>query len=194
MRFFAALGLGGAALGFSGLVLDPAGPAVGVKVFESVELPGHWARLDEFEGDGYRRAVASVETEDGVVAAWIYVLAEGMGGLWSGSWRARERTRRGATGSICDARVARRSRSGTGQRLARRLSARSWLGSRENAAAVRGVPGLAVTPPLPPAPTTHAGPPVPAPAAECAPPGRHTGPARHRDGRCCDRPARCRQT
>lgn len=66
----------GAALGFPGLVLDPAGPEVAVNVFESAELPKHWARLDEFEGPGYRRAVASVRMEDGVVAASIYVLAE----------------------------------------------------------------------------------------------------------------------
>ncbi|WP_321476493.1 gamma-glutamylcyclotransferase [uncultured Paludibaculum sp.] len=66
----------GAALGFPGLVLDPAGPEVGVDVFESAELPRHWSRLDEFEGSGYRRVVASVQTADGVVAAWIYVLAE----------------------------------------------------------------------------------------------------------------------
>lgn len=66
----------GAALGFPGLVLDPAGPEVAVDVFESADLPGHWARLDEFEGPGYRRVVASVQFEDGVLPACIYVLAE----------------------------------------------------------------------------------------------------------------------
>ncbi|MBN9663642.1 MAG: gamma-glutamylcyclotransferase [Acidobacteria bacterium] len=66
----------GAALGFPGLVLDPAGPEVAVDLFESAELPHHWARLDEFEGTGYRRAVASVQSEDGAAAAWIYVLAK----------------------------------------------------------------------------------------------------------------------
>lgn len=66
----------GAALGFPGLVLDPAGPEVAVDVFESAELPEHWARLDEFEGPGYRRAVASVQFADGVLPACIYVLAE----------------------------------------------------------------------------------------------------------------------
>jgi gamma-glutamylcyclotransferase (GGCT)/AIG2-like uncharacterized protein YtfP len=66
----------GAALGFPGLVLDPLGPPVEVEVFESAELPEHWARLDEFEGNGYRRVVANVNTERGEWRAWIYVLAE----------------------------------------------------------------------------------------------------------------------
>ena len=34
------------------LVLDPAGSAISVDVFESVDLPAHWARLDAFEGAG----------------------------------------------------------------------------------------------------------------------------------------------
>jgi Gamma-glutamyl cyclotransferase, AIG2-like len=39
-------------------------------------LPEHWARLDEFEGSGYRRVVTKVNTEEGERSAWIYVLAE----------------------------------------------------------------------------------------------------------------------
>lgn len=66
----------GAALGFPGLILDPLGPPVDVQVFESPELPQHWARLDEFEGSGYRRAVALVTTPEGSLNACIYVLAE----------------------------------------------------------------------------------------------------------------------
>ena len=66
----------GSALGYPGLVLDPQGPAVDVHVFESSELPYHWSRLDEFEGDGYRRVVTQVQTQEGTVEAWIYVLAE----------------------------------------------------------------------------------------------------------------------
>jgi gamma-glutamylcyclotransferase (GGCT)/AIG2-like uncharacterized protein YtfP len=66
----------GAALGFPGLILDPAGPLVNVALFESRDLPEHWARLDEFEGSGYRRVVARVKTEEGERNAWIYVLAE----------------------------------------------------------------------------------------------------------------------
>lgn len=66
----------GAALGFPGLILDPIGPLVGVDLFESRDLPEHWARLDEFEGSGYRRVVATVNTGEGARTAWIYVLAE----------------------------------------------------------------------------------------------------------------------
>ena len=66
----------GAAIGFPGLILDPLGPAVDVDLFESPELPEHWARLDEFEGSGYQRVVTTVNAEEGERCAWIYVLAE----------------------------------------------------------------------------------------------------------------------
>jgi gamma-glutamylcyclotransferase (GGCT)/AIG2-like uncharacterized protein YtfP len=66
----------GAALGFPGLILDPLGPSVDVDLFESAELPEHWNRLDEFEGSGYKRVVATVNTEGGERSAWIYVLTE----------------------------------------------------------------------------------------------------------------------
>ena len=66
----------GASLGYPGLVLDPDAPAVDVHVFESRALPDHWDRLDAFEGAGYRRVVVDVSTDEGVVPASIYVLAE----------------------------------------------------------------------------------------------------------------------
>ena len=66
----------GAALGHPGLVLDPKGAVIEVHVFESAALPEHWDRLDAFEGDGYRRVVAHVTTDEGEVAAWIYALAD----------------------------------------------------------------------------------------------------------------------
>ncbi len=66
----------GAEMGYPGIHLDPTGPAVEVFVFESADLPDHWDRLDAFEGDGYRRAPVTVETKDGPVEAFIYVLAE----------------------------------------------------------------------------------------------------------------------
>ena len=65
----------GAALGFPGLLLDPQGAAVEVHVLESPELPEHWARLDAFEGPGYRRVVTQVATAEGALDAWIYVVA-----------------------------------------------------------------------------------------------------------------------
>lgn len=66
----------GTALGFPGLMLDSQGPDVEVFVFESLELPGHWARLDEFEGSGYRRVVTQVTTPNGELNAYIYVVRE----------------------------------------------------------------------------------------------------------------------
>ena len=66
----------GSSMGFPGLTLDPVGPEVKVNVFESAELPEHWARLDEFEGDEYRRVITRVETSGGVLEANIYVVAD----------------------------------------------------------------------------------------------------------------------
>lgn len=63
----------GASLGYPGLVLDPDGPAVDVSVFESGDLPQHWARLDEFEGSGYQRAPTTVRTAEGNLDAFIYL-------------------------------------------------------------------------------------------------------------------------
>ena len=68
----------GAALGYPGLTLDPDGPLVEVEIFESADLPAHWARLDAFEGDGYRRAATPVATDTGEVTAWVYeIVPEG---------------------------------------------------------------------------------------------------------------------
>ena len=66
----------GASLGFPGLVLDPHGDAVRGLVFTSDELPAHWQRLDEFEGEGYLRVIAPVRLDDGrLVNAHVYCLA-----------------------------------------------------------------------------------------------------------------------
>jgi gamma-glutamylcyclotransferase (GGCT)/AIG2-like uncharacterized protein YtfP len=64
----------GANLGYPALILDPDGSAIGVQVFESVDLPAHWSRLDEFEGPGYDRVVTTVRTPGGDVDASIYVI------------------------------------------------------------------------------------------------------------------------
>ena len=58
--------------GFSGLIPDAAGGPVEVHVFESEDLPTHWARLDAFEGESFRRVVVTVETEDGPIEACAY--------------------------------------------------------------------------------------------------------------------------
>jgi gamma-glutamylcyclotransferase (GGCT)/AIG2-like uncharacterized protein YtfP len=64
----------GSAFGFPALILDPLGPVVDVFVFESSDLPSHWARLDEFEGSAYRRVVTQVRTAEGEQSANIYEL------------------------------------------------------------------------------------------------------------------------
>jgi gamma-glutamylcyclotransferase (GGCT)/AIG2-like uncharacterized protein YtfP len=66
----------GADLGYPALLLGPDGSDIRVDVFESVDLPAHWDRLDAFEGPGYRRVVTTVRTSVGDVDASIYVLAE----------------------------------------------------------------------------------------------------------------------
>ncbi|NMA99810.1 MAG: gamma-glutamylcyclotransferase [Phyllobacteriaceae bacterium] len=66
----------GAALGYPGLILDPNGAPVPLHIFHSDDLPAHWARLDEFEGEGYARTPVEVETGDGMIIAMIYLLAE----------------------------------------------------------------------------------------------------------------------
>ena len=66
---------GQAELGHRALVLDPEAPEVELSLFESPDLPDHWARLDAFEGPGYRRVAIRVETADGEIEAWIYAAA-----------------------------------------------------------------------------------------------------------------------
>ncbi len=66
----------GATLGYPALVLDPTGAEVAVDVFESVDLPAHWDRLDAFEGPGYSRVLTQVQTPGGEVEAAIYVSVE----------------------------------------------------------------------------------------------------------------------
>jgi gamma-glutamylcyclotransferase (GGCT)/AIG2-like uncharacterized protein YtfP len=63
----------GNAAGFPAVQLDEAGDVVEVAVFESADLPAHWARLDAFEGDEYERVIAPVAIGDRIVAACIYV-------------------------------------------------------------------------------------------------------------------------
>jgi gamma-glutamylcyclotransferase (GGCT)/AIG2-like uncharacterized protein YtfP len=66
----------GADNGYPGIVLDDAGPQVEVNVFTSRHLPAHWQRLDDFEGPGYRRVPVTVTSDSGVVAAYVYALAD----------------------------------------------------------------------------------------------------------------------
>jgi len=54
----------GSADGYPAMAWRPGGKRVEVHVLESTELPRHWARLDEFEGVGYRRALIPVFRDD----------------------------------------------------------------------------------------------------------------------------------
>ncbi|HEY5852354.1 MAG TPA: gamma-glutamylcyclotransferase family protein [Lysobacter sp.] len=67
----------GAAIGYPGIVLDASGDDVPGLVFSSEQLPAHWARLDEFEGDGYQRVLARARLGDGsAVDAYVYTLSD----------------------------------------------------------------------------------------------------------------------
>lgn len=65
----------GAEFGYPAIILDDGGQAIDVQLFESVDLPAHWQRLDAFEGDGYQRVRVDVATDTGTIDAWIYVNA-----------------------------------------------------------------------------------------------------------------------
>ncbi len=73
----------GAEHGFPALDWRPDGQRVAAKLFVAPELERHWQRLDEFEGDGYRRILVPFEDEGGIVAvANLYAdrsAAEGAG-------------------------------------------------------------------------------------------------------------------
>ncbi len=61
--------------GYPALFLDPRAGAIEVQLFTTADLPAHWARLDDFEGPGYRRTAVAVATGDELVEAWIYAAA-----------------------------------------------------------------------------------------------------------------------
>ncbi len=58
----------GAEHGYPALAWRPAGPRVPAKLFVAPDFDRHWQRLDEFEGDGYRRILVPFEVDDGIVA------------------------------------------------------------------------------------------------------------------------------
>jgi gamma-glutamylcyclotransferase (GGCT)/AIG2-like uncharacterized protein YtfP len=66
----------GAAVGYPGIVLEENGAEINGFLFSSENLAEHWARLDEFEGEGYERVLTTVKLEDGTaVDAYIYRLS-----------------------------------------------------------------------------------------------------------------------
>ena len=61
--------------GFPALRLDPAAPAVAGQIFHSEDLARHWVRIDEFEGEAYRRVVTHAELiNGGLCEACVYIL------------------------------------------------------------------------------------------------------------------------
>jgi gamma-glutamylcyclotransferase (GGCT)/AIG2-like uncharacterized protein YtfP len=66
-------------LGYPGLIWNPAGERVAVQLFESRDLPQHWNRLDEFEGEDYQRLLIPVEQQGNLLAANIYAFVRGPG-------------------------------------------------------------------------------------------------------------------
>jgi len=56
----------GASIGYPGLKWDPSGPKVSASILESNVLHQHWERLDEFEGEEYKRIIIPFHTTNGL--------------------------------------------------------------------------------------------------------------------------------
>jgi len=68
----------GAGEGFPGFLWDGTQTAVAAQVFSSPDLPHYWSRLDEFEGEEYRRILVPAEMEGGEIEICnVYALAKG---------------------------------------------------------------------------------------------------------------------
>lgn len=65
--------------GYPALIPAPTAPKVDLHVFESADLPLHWARLDTFEGPEYQRVPVTVHTPDGDMEAFLYAHRSGDG-------------------------------------------------------------------------------------------------------------------
>lgn len=72
----------GAAIGYPGIVPSDAGDEVEGLVFSSEALATHWARLDDFEGEGYVRVPITARLGDGTrLEAQVYALARAPDGV-----------------------------------------------------------------------------------------------------------------
>lgn len=63
----------GSAMGYRALIPSEDGADLVVHLFLSADLPGHWDRLDVFEGSEYTRSAIEVRTDEGLIRAWIYL-------------------------------------------------------------------------------------------------------------------------
>lgn len=67
----------GAAMGYPAIELADGGETVSGFLFSSETLSAHWSRLDEFEGEAYKRVLTRVTLEDGsTTEAYIYELKQ----------------------------------------------------------------------------------------------------------------------
>ena len=65
----------GAALGYPAILPAEDGDEIEGFVFSSAHLKEHWRRLDEFEGEGYRRVLVTIRIKGGHdVQAHVYAL------------------------------------------------------------------------------------------------------------------------
>ena len=65
----------GSALGFPAVIPDEQGDMVAGWVFSSDDLPNHWARLDEFEGEAYQRIEVTATLDNGAkIQTFVYAL------------------------------------------------------------------------------------------------------------------------
>ncbi|HEY7515716.1 MAG TPA: gamma-glutamylcyclotransferase [Vicinamibacteria bacterium] len=66
----------GSGTGYPGLRWSVSGPLVDVQLFVSPDLPGHWDRLDRFEGEDYSRILVPLFRDRAVVeVANLYQLS-----------------------------------------------------------------------------------------------------------------------
>ena len=67
----------GAEMGFPGIDLEERGNEIQGYIFSSENLSKHWAKLDEFEGEGYERVLIKAKlTNNRIVNTYIYALRE----------------------------------------------------------------------------------------------------------------------
>lgn len=64
----------GADHGCPGMTPDPTGEWIDVHIFESVDLPAHWPRLDAFEGAEYKRIELAADVDGESLPVSIYAL------------------------------------------------------------------------------------------------------------------------